>query len=129
MTDRDVLERVQRLFGGAIYACSTQQAHHKPSWRWVVNGEYSVEVVTQIIPLLGARRGARALEYVEAQRVRSRGVVSKRRVSTLRDRARDLAADGLSHREIGAELGVTRSYVTHILRGRYDAPAGRSDIA
>ena len=34
MTDLDILERLQDIFGGHIYTKAKQKPHHKQGWTW-----------------------------------------------------------------------------------------------
>lgn len=57
MTDLDVLERLQGIFGGPIYVVTNRQAHWKPSWKWQVVGHLAADVMRQVRPYMMLRRG------------------------------------------------------------------------
>lgn len=57
MTDRDVIERVARLFGGsAISFCKRREERWKPSFRVTVRGSRAVSLMGMLRPLMGQRR-------------------------------------------------------------------------
>lgn len=56
MTDKDVLEKLQQIFGGAIYDTKHRVAHHKRSWLWSVSGDLAAEVMRAVRPYMGERR-------------------------------------------------------------------------
>lgn len=56
MTDRDVLEELLSLFGGAIYPITKQKAHYKQAWRWEIGGDESADVMELLKQYMFARR-------------------------------------------------------------------------
>jgi hypothetical protein len=68
MTDRDVLERVQRAFGvGQLRGPfrRIEHAHYKPIWTWTVNRWSEIErVLRAMLPWLGERRRIKAQEML-----------------------------------------------------------------
>lgn len=111
MTDLDILQRVQDVFGGRIYSCSKQVDHHKDSWKWTITStKEALEFIQLIYPYLGNRRKTKADEaLVKGQNVRSIKVEHlKRKVFALR-------SYGMTHKDIAGQLGYDRSYITKIL--------------
>lgn len=65
-TDLDVLERVQKTFGGTINLMKQYKPQHKPCWRWRLGDKQSVSALLQeLIPWLGTRRGYDALNALD----------------------------------------------------------------
>lgn len=70
MTDQDVVLRLHEAFGvGSVsgphsYGTTKAGLPCKSQWAWQVTGEKAVELLTQMYPLLGERRRARALEVI-----------------------------------------------------------------
>jgi len=56
MTDLDVLEELQALFGGSLVSTKAIQSHHKPAWVWTVQGDVAEAVMTQVYPYMFNRR-------------------------------------------------------------------------
>jgi hypothetical protein len=56
MTDLDVLEELQDLFGGTLHTANRAEAHYKPVWVWTVQGDLAQSVMEQVRPFLFRRR-------------------------------------------------------------------------
>ncbi len=66
MTDLDILQRLQQLFGGNIYEKKKQQPHHKPLWTWQLARKKEIaKVLTQLLPWFGERRAYKALNTLD----------------------------------------------------------------
>lgn len=67
MTDRDCVERFQRIVGcGRIYAHKPGTGSHKPTWTWYVyDARKATAILNSLLPYLGKRRAAKALEALE----------------------------------------------------------------
>lgn len=116
MTDLDVLQNMQIYFGGAIYTCKKQEEHHKQSWKWsLTSSQDSIDFLNKISPFLFSRRSARVQEALSAfENHRSNKKVRLiLEVKELRDR-------NLTHQAIADQLKIDRTYVSHILRGKFD---------
>lgn len=119
MTDRDVLERLQEIFGGGIYKTNKQKEYYKDAWAWAIRGRMAVEVTEKIRPYLLSRRGERAdglCEWYKNNSFNSRLRKMREQIFLLRDR-------GLTHKEISEIIGKDRSTVSYVLEERY---GGRS---
>jgi hypothetical protein len=121
MTDLDVLEKVQGLFGGSILSTKKQHDHHRDTWRWYLRGYGSIEFVESILPHLCGRRAKRGREYLLQMRARkSNREGSRDAARELRLEIKKLRGDGLTHQQIADKVNRDRTYVTHVLSGRYD---------
>lgn len=115
MTDRDILERMHSEFGGQLYDMKKQEEHHKDSWKWcITRTENAMKFLEMIYPWMGQRRKARIEEARTAASNNRSNVSNKRHAEVV-----ELRSQGLKHREIAEQLGMDRSHVSHILRGRY----------
>ncbi len=56
MTDRDVIERVARLWNGAVYECKARNPRHKASYRAQLDRSGAVALMILLRPLMGQRR-------------------------------------------------------------------------
>ena len=62
MTDLDILQRLQNLFGGSIYAKKKQKVHHKQGWTWQLSKKKDIyKTLSLLLPWLGERRSFKAL--------------------------------------------------------------------
>jgi hypothetical protein len=69
MTDLDVLEKAQQMFGGWIAVVKSRAAHHKQAWVWkLTKRDEAYALVAAMYQFLGARRQARACEWIEKYR-------------------------------------------------------------
>ena len=67
MTDLDVLERLQALWGGTIKSCTpSKNPNDKPVWRWALYKKEAVKnILIDILPHLSARRSCKALDGLD----------------------------------------------------------------
>lgn len=70
MTDRDVIERLREKVGyGKIYERKPRKEGWKFSWQWSVAVRHEViQLMTEIRPFMGERRGAKIDELIEYDR-------------------------------------------------------------
>lgn len=117
MTDLDVLERVQKWFGGSITVATKQQSHWKDAWSWQMGGAFGLELAKEIRPFLLSRRQQRCDEFISLFRTQQEytNERAKRKSHNLVE-AQRLRTQGLTHQAIADTLGVDRTWVTHLLR-------------
>lgn len=67
MTDRDVLEKAQRMFGGWVWdGAKKYKPHHKQSFMWkLAERDKAYALVVAMFQFLGSRRQAQAEEWIE----------------------------------------------------------------
>jgi hypothetical protein len=68
MTDRDVVEHFAEVLGGAArYWMPPRHRTHgwKAQWWWNASGQAAADILRLLLPYLGERRSARALELLE----------------------------------------------------------------
>lgn len=115
MTDLDILDRVQKIFGGTVVAAtrSNMPSHWKNAWIWTLSSEKSYDLLTSIRPLLGERRGEKADQYLKSiddRRLRAENYkVREQTIVTLK-------AEGYSLRAIGKMLNMDHGLVGRIVR-------------
>ena len=70
MTDPDVVLRAASLMGAKVYADDWGARTHgyRPQWVAQITGPRAVDVLTAVLPYLGARRTSRATEVILAHR-------------------------------------------------------------
>lgn len=68
MTDQDVIERVRELIGPdncTVTEPKTRQPHHKQSWMLAIHKQEVIKgLLSQLLPYLGQRRRAKALQVL-----------------------------------------------------------------
>lgn len=122
MTDRDIIDRVQQIFGGSVCLYEPDDIRHRPWWRWTATTMEAEILVREMLPFLGERRAQRAREYLAEREARAtKRAARQTAVSDRRERVRALRGQGLTQAKIAQEVGLDRSTVGHILLGRYDS--------
>jgi hypothetical protein len=73
MTDRDVVERFAALVGVKVRAVKPEKSHYKIQYRAEVTGsKKAIGWMMTILPLMGARRGAKIKEVIAAWKLTKR---------------------------------------------------------
>jgi hypothetical protein len=117
MTDFDVLERIQKSVGGSIYTHRRKQKeYHKSSWTWNIYGEKAYTLTKQILPYLLSRRSEKAYKMMKTYENSNR-VKAKNNQEKIKHLYKER---NLTHKTIAEMFKISRSYVSHILNGRYD---------
>ena len=123
MTDLDVLEKLQVVFGvGNIISTKKIEEHHKQAWVWTVSRvEDAVYVMKTVYPYMMSRRQSQieaALVIYESTIVADRKELLKRDA-----RIHELRLQGLLTKDIANEVGVSRQAVSRVLnnRNKYNA--------
>ena len=70
-SDRDVVERFYKFFGGCMYLCKKRQAHHKDTWRWRINGLGALQSLDKMISYMCKRRQEKYKNVVECLKIRT----------------------------------------------------------
>lgn len=123
-TDLDVLRKVEKIFGGSIYEAKRKNKpkHWKDAWYWKTNSSKDcARILKQIMPYMGQRRRGKIQECLLIHE-RSIQKQEEKAVSVLKKRSKILMLNQktqMTHREIAEEVGVDRTYVTHVVNGRY----------
>lgn len=124
MTDLDVLERVMTLYGGSLSPATRVEGkdHWKDAWRWSLSIRPALPLVERMVPYLGERRSEKADEFITKSSKKLQDIKEKSaRIVETRLKIKLARQDhGHTHERIARDFGVTRSYVSHILAGRYD---------
>lgn len=116
MTDRDVIERVARLWVSTVAVRPPQVSHHKESYVTSISCRRARDFMVLAHPLMGERRQAqidRALAAHDPRLARRARKLSEEQVDELRRRH----ALGESGQKIAEEFGVSGTVVYRILRG------------
>lgn len=122
MTDRDVIERIARIFHKHVFEREPQGIGKLRVYGTAVHGSRAIQVMQTVYSLMGERRRTKIREVLLSWRS-SRGVHWRRGLLTALPAERRAgvfaaAADGVSQRGIALRFGVTRIVVRRLLRGR-----------
>ena len=107
MTDLDVLEKLQSLYGGSIQTIKKRKEHWKQSWRWVTMGTNAVSVMEAIKPYLMSRRTEKVNSILTAWsgRVDNRSIVNHNVLTAAQEY---IANEGkVSYRALASKYGVS----------------------
>lgn len=115
MTDRDILERLQGIFGGQIYEVAKRKNHWKDCWVWILTKEEeSVRCVEMILPHMGFRRSQKIEEllntWYDKDRERSDWIAKRK------DIASDYFAGLGSMRELAKKYGTSHGSVYNVVK-------------
>lgn len=117
-TDRDVLDLMVARSGlGAVYGPYPPNGFgKKPYFDWVVNGHAAVGFLREILPLLGSRRRARALDRIALWEQRP-----VRHVADA-DAMRADRALGMTYADIATKHGVSTARAFQVCKDGRRAP-------
>jgi hypothetical protein len=66
MTDRDVVEKVQRLTGiGTVGVKRDKRPNRKTLYEWYATGANAYQLMQRLLPLMGERRAAKITELIQ----------------------------------------------------------------
>ncbi len=125
MTDKDIVERAAILLHGVnIVERISNNPKHKNVYRCVLNGEKAVDIMKQILPIMGKRRQARIQQIIERQTGRTNTWSNKRKLDdTLIAMVKSMHNNGIGANVIALHMsGITNTYISRfnisdILRG------------
>lgn len=118
MTDYEVLEELIIIFAlGNIYSTPTQKDYYKPAWTWAVNGDNAISVLIQIRPYMFSRRLEVIDKIIETDNINKLVKLSELQARTERNyKILNLRKSGLTTREIGEKLGISRQTVSRVCK-------------
>lgn len=117
-TDRDVLEKVERVLGGKVYEIGRRlnKEHWKDAYIWRLPLKNSIDFINDIKAYLGDRRTKRSEEFIKSlQEAQTKKIERNERTKTIRKLIHELRQKGLTHQAIAKELSIDRTHVTKIL--------------
>lgn len=81
MTDLDILERLQSIFGGLIHKVGRNTKHFKEHWKdvwvWSISGDLAKEAMTAVLPYMGKRRSEKINELLASRKVYDEQVAAR----------------------------------------------------
>lgn len=114
MTDEDVIKRVANFFETSIYK-PKKRGVYKQTYVARVRGEKAVQIMNQLLPLMGDRRKEQIKNSL-ASYVLTRLKIDEKTVAQMLK----LAKLGFTHKKIASELGLCRESVTRHLNNHGD---------
>lgn len=113
MTDLDVLERVQKIFGGKVVKSyeHLDKPHWKTCYKWTCSVREADKLIPLMLPLLSIRRTQRALEYLA---LREKVLQGKDSSAEKKNKIKQALSLGLSQRKVAKLNGVSQPYVNKI---------------
>lgn len=116
MTDEDVVRRVYDVVGrGSFYKCGNiRNIKWKPTYKFVLKGEGAVNLMRTLYPLMGNRRQQQIDNALNFSKTYQPDKVNKNNIDDIMLRLQN----GEKHSSIAEIYGVSRSYISHIARGR-----------
>ena len=104
MCDLDVLQELQAIFGGRIYATTKRQPHWKDAWVWGISGENAKECMESVYPYMKSRRQSKIDDAITKWTTYGRPYVYPKENNILAAKAY-LAGKG-SYRQLSKEFGI-----------------------
>ncbi len=111
MTDRDIVERVAKIFGTKVQSRRVRNPRWKPQYCTTLTGFEAVELMSLLQPQMGERRSFRIDKILKSY-------IPRRLLTTeLIVKVFELSKQGLIQRRIAEQVGLKRSLVSMILIG------------
>ena len=120
-TDKDVLEKIVKYFGGVIYQQKRRKDknHWKTAYIWKLNVNDSIKLINEMKPFLGKRRNKRGEEFINLRKKQiNERILKQNIVNNKRNKMFELRKLGYTHKKIAEIIGCERSYVSHVLKGK-----------
>lgn len=64
MKDEDIIKRIADLWGVRYHACTPRKEHHSTTYKVHIRGERARDIMAQILPYMGQRRGEKIREIL-----------------------------------------------------------------
>lgn len=112
MTDLDIIEYIQNLVGGKVYAVSRQKEHHKDAWVWILHGKDAIDLMKILLPYMFSRRYNRINEVIDSYTKHHDTIQAKKdeKVRIAKLAAQDYLNGAGSYRDMQKKYGI--SFVT-----------------
>ena len=68
-TDKDMIQRFYKFFGGCMYLCKRRKKHHKDTWRWRINGKGALNTMDKMVDYLSIRRKEKFKNVVQCLKI------------------------------------------------------------
>lgn len=118
MTDLDVLERLQSIFGGNINPTKKRNPKWKDTWNWTLNGDEAVKCLRSIVNNMCSRRKEKISWILDQydERVERLKEAENRELNIVKDRE-----SGLSLRQLAEKYSMHPEGVRKMLKRRLDS--------
>ena len=115
MTDEDIIARVAEIFDVSYFFVPRQKPHHKDSYRLHKRGTGAIEIMKELLPLMGKRRQKQINEAIEF--FNKNITLPKLNEDDVRDIKKRLK-NKETHTSIAKIYNVNRSTISYIKSGR-----------
>ena len=109
MTDIDILERLQKIFGGKIASIRKREEHWKDAWAWTIFADDALTCMRSILPYMGVRRSEKINMLITHRESFIRKHKNTRKLFELA--GKEHATTSKSTRQVAKEFGVTQTVV------------------
>jgi hypothetical protein len=116
MTDKDVIDNLQKIWGGAIYHSTPRKSGYKEAWHWQVGGEDAAELMTLVLPYMFSRRSEKIVSVLNIWNIQKEKLnsISKNGIEA----AKEYLNGGTSLRKVAKKYCITyetvRRYINKI---------------
>ena len=117
MTDEDIISKVSNIFGVKYHKCKKQKSHHKHSYALHKRGSGAVEIMKELLPLMGKRRQEQIHDAITSYYKYKNNRINKLSnydVIDIRKRLKNRE----THGDIALLYNVDRTTISHIKSGR-----------
>ena len=113
MTDLDVLESLQRIFGGTIHSVAKRKEHWKDAWAWNLSGDVAKRCMEEVYPYMHGRRSLKIKECLSARKAFESARDTKRQKISSKGLkiAQEYQAGGATMRKLAKKYGISRQTV------------------
>ena len=110
MTDEDVIKKVCYLLKAQYCKPSKQEPHHKQTYKTTIRGKKAVDIMLQLLPLMGERRSQKIKECIQSYLEKEVGKETRLR------EIKELRVKGMHPKEIGKIYGISHWRVYQLTR-------------
>lgn len=99
MTDLDVIEKICNIIGTKYCLPKIRESHHKQSYRTTLRGLPALNIMIQILPIMGNRRTIKIQECIQSYLPKKRGKLTESQINEIRlrglagEKAKNIAVD------------------------------------
>lgn len=112
MTDEDIIKKVCEIIGTKYYMPTKPKEHYKQTYKTNLRGKPALNIMLQILPLMGERRSKKIKECVASHLEKPRGKIS---IEQRKDII-NLRKKGVQIMELAEKFNISKWRIYQILR-------------
>lgn len=117
MTDKDVIERVGKIWNAEVYCCEPKRKHYKPSYRSSVFSNKAKAFMIALKPYMSSRRQSKIAEIIQNC---NENYTPRRLINCLKIVEKiKLENKTISCRNLAPKYGVSHETIRWIVRGKH----------